>query len=98
MVTAAYDVGDQRRLGVTFTDSAGTLADPTTVTLDMREPDGVVTAWTVTAGQIVKDSTGKYRADWTIAKEGRHVFKWKGTGVVETAEEGEFYARRSGVS
>ena len=65
-----YSVGSLVRTSETFTDAAGTLIDPTTVTLKWNiVPNGTgspgsTTTWTyLGTGSIVKDSTGKYHAD-----------------------------------
>ena len=96
MVTTAYDVGDNRRLSVTFKDIAGTETDPTVVTFKMREPDGALTTFVYpTDSELVRTAAGKFQVDWPIAKQGRHVGAWVGTGAAETMEEFEFYARAS---
>lgn len=100
MATPAYDIGDLRRLSVTFSDIDGTEADPTTVTFKMREPDGTETIYAYgTDAELVKDGVGRYHVDWTLTQAGRHVVRWEGTGVVATAEQVELYGRRKeGVS
>lgn len=96
MPTPAHDLGDLRRLSATFKDTAGAVTDPGTTTFVMREPDGVATTYVFpTNAELVKDSTGKFHVDWTIAKAGRHAWRFTGTvsGVVQS-EGDEFYARR----
>lgn len=82
--------------GSGFKNAAGALADPTTVTLRWRGPDGIETTWTRPAAgpdtQIVKDSTGVYHADIAVLLPGLHYFRWKGAGVVDAAEESTFSA------
>ncbi len=96
MVTTSYDVGDVRRLSVTFKDIAGSDTDPGTVSFLMREPDGALTTFVyLTDSEVVKDATGKFHIDWPIAKPGRHAGAWVGTGAVELRDEFEFYARAS---
>lgn len=95
MTTPAYDVGDQRRLSVAFADSAGTAADPGTVTFAIRAPSGTVTSYTYgTDAQLVKSGTGAYYVDWAIAAPGRYTYRFAGSGTLTAAENGEFYARR----
>jgi hypothetical protein len=92
MTTTVYDIGDRRTLQVDFTDAAGTPAGPTAVTLTIREPDGTIVS--KTGGELSNPQVGRYTFAYTIAKDGRHVVRWQGAGVVDTAEETEFYARR----
>ena len=53
-----YDIGDRPTVTGTFTSSAGTLTDPTTVTVRVREPDGTETLYTSPVASIVNSSTG----------------------------------------
>ena len=90
MVSAAYHVGDLRRIAGAWT-VATVATDPTTITFHMREPDGVVTTYIHgTDVALVKDSTGNYHVDWTLAKVGRHRYRWVGTGSAAEADTGEF--------
>lgn len=75
-----------------FKNAAGVLTDPTTVTLLWRRHGETDTTWTVTAGQIVKDSVGVYHADIPVTEPGLHYFRWVGTGAVVAAAEGTFSA------
>jgi hypothetical protein len=78
--------------GSGFKNAAGVLTDPTTVTLVWRRHGEADTTWTVTAGQIVKDSVGVYHADIPVTEPGLHYFRWVGTGAVVAAAEGTFSA------
>ena len=93
MVTTAHDIGDRRRLQATFKDVNGTLADPTTITFKMREPDGTITTKVDVAGSLVNPSVGVWYYDFTITKQGRHSWSMEGIGDVVGLEEQEFYAR-----
>jgi hypothetical protein len=81
--------------GSGFKNAAGVLTDPTTVTLLWRRHGETTTTWTVTAGQIVKDSTGVYHADLPVTEPGLHYFRWEGTGTVVAAAEGTFSVESS---
>lgn len=91
--------GDIVRLTTTpgFTNSAGVLTDPTTVTLRWRVAGGTETTLTWTAAvpgtDIVKDSTGVFHADITVVAPGLHYYRWAGMGAVVAAEEGTFSAK-----
>ena len=95
---ADINPGDIVRLTTTpgFTNVAGALTDPTTVTLRWRVAGGTETTYTWTAAvpgtNIVKDSVGVFHADITVVAPGLHYFRWAGTGAVVAAEEGTFSA------
>lgn len=94
-MTESYDIGDMQTLSIAFTDSAGTATDPTGITFKMREPDGTETNYVHgTDAQLVKDSVGNYHVDWLFSQSGRHVFKFSGTGAINTAEQQEIYIRK----
>ena len=96
MPTPSYDLGDMRRLTVTFTNLAGFVADPTGVSFSIRNPDGTATAYVYgTDAELVKSAVGIYYVDFAITLVGRHVFRFSGTGAVSTSETGEFYAKRN---
>lgn len=88
-----YDIGDIVRVSVEFKNIAGTLTDPTTVTLRYRDPSGVMTDWTVTSGQIVKDGTGLYHADLSPTAAGIWTYRFIGVGNLQAAEEGTFLVK-----
>jgi hypothetical protein len=89
-----YDIADIVTLSGAFTNSGGVATDPTTITFDLTEPDAVTTSYVYgTDSELVKDSTGNYHVAWPITKSGLHAWRMAGTGAVETAQEGVFYAR-----
>ena len=84
-----YDVGDRVRITGTFTNEAGTAADPTGVSISVRRRDGPVSTYTYPA-TITKDSTGVFHADYDVMTDGVYDYRIVGTGVVTAADEGEF--------
>lgn len=93
-MTDSFDIGDNKRFSITFTDIVGAAADPTAITAVITEPDGVVTTYVYgTDAELVKDSVGVYYVDWTFAKKGRHKIKISGTGAVVSAEQVEIWVR-----
>ena len=87
---AAFQQGQLVRLSVAFT-VASTATDPTAVTLKIRTPSNSTVTYTYgTDGALVKDSTGNYHLDYTVAAKGLHIYRWAGTGAVVAAEEGSF--------
>lgn len=82
-----YDVGDNIRSSVTFTDFNGAVADPTTVTFKYATPSGAVTTIVYPAAGTTRDSLGVFHADVTISAAGSWWFRWNGTGAVVAATE-----------
>jgi len=92
-----YDVGDRIRLTAAFT-SGGVAADPTTVTVRVKDPSGNTASYVYgTDLEVVKDGTGNYHMDVTIDEAGIWGFRWASTGVVVTAEEKSFRIRPQAV-
>lgn len=85
---ASYDVGDLIPLTFTFRNPAGTLTNPTTVTLSIRDPAG-----TTTTPTPVNASTGVYTHDLTPNLPGLWEYRIVGTGAVAEAGEGALWAR-----
>jgi hypothetical protein len=73
-----------------FRDLAGTLVDPTTVTLKVRTPAAVVTTYTYGGGVVLKDSAGVYHADVAGSEAGTWSFRWEGVGSYVAAGEWSF--------
>lgn len=75
----------------TFSDAAQTTpADPTTVSIDVLDPQNVTTTFTWAGGQVVRDSIGVFHLVYTPAVSGHYAFHWKATGAVATAQDGDF--------
>lgn len=87
--TSEYEVGTEVRLTVTFRNFEGVVTDPTAVALQIKEPDGVLTAYAYPpAGTITKVSAGVYAAQVLLDKSGPWLYRWEGTGAVNAAREG----------
>ena len=73
----SYDLGDTARLAVQITDSTGTLANASSVTLTVTLPDGT------SSGSLTptNTATGVYQYDYTPATVGRHGVRWVATGT-----------------
>ena len=87
---ARFDWGDLARFSVTFTDTAGVPADPTTVQLRLLHPDGVEVTTLVygTDAAVIHDDTGSYHVDYLLDTIGYWHWRWEGTGLVQAAVEG----------
>lgn len=78
----------------TFTNSTGTVLNPTAVLLDTTEPDGTQTTYTYGVGNtITRPSTGIYEANLdTTSKRGLWLYTWYSTGAGQAdSGEKEFY-------
>jgi hypothetical protein len=93
MAVTEVVVGQEVRITATFTNSAGTLTDPTTITIEYKKPDGTVVTGTYAGGQVIKSSTGIYYRDVTpaIGEEGEWLTYYAGTGTIDAAENGRFH-------
>jgi hypothetical protein len=94
-----YDLGDVVRLIATFTDTGGTLADPTTVTFTYGSP---LDSWTTEVSGIstgvTNPSTGVYTIDLLPGLPGVWPYKVNSTGLITTASESYFRVRHPRVS
>lgn len=93
MATVDYNIGDGVPLVVTFTNSAGALADPDEVIFRFREPDGTLVEqehWTsaVPGADITRVSLGVFSATIPITKSGGYYsWHWLAKGAVQKAVE-----------
>lgn len=93
--TNIYDVGDQVTLtGRFYSDAALTTpADPTTITVSVRDPSRVVTAVVYPAAGMAKTSTGVYTYAFPVTLAGWHEVNWTGTGAVVSADQEGFFVK-----
>ena len=84
-----YQPGDTVRLSTTFT-VGGTLTDPSTVALSVRNPAGTTASETYNPGNIVRDSVGAFHLDYVASTAGIYSWKWTGTGAAAGIDEGTF--------
>ena len=85
-----YHEGSFIELKAEFRDLAGVLANPSTITLKYRKPDGVIT--TIAQGALSNPSAGiwTYNLDTTGMPLGLVHYKFYGTGSVKAAGEEKF--------
>jgi len=91
-----YDCGDVVRVTASFTDISSNPADPTGVTLRVKQPDATMNVHTY-PGDITKDGTGIYHFDLSITESGDWYYRFEGTGAVQAAAETLFHVYRSNV-
>lgn len=95
----AYDLGDLLRVTGTFTNSAGTVQDPTVVKFAFKNPAGSVTTYTYgTDAELVKSSTGIYYVDVNCSSAGTYFVRWYSTGTGQASEEDMFYVNATNVA
>ncbi len=97
---STYDVGDIVRAIGTFTDTGGTVGDPTTVKFGYTTPDSTAlstgnsfTRTSTSTGPvdfINKESTGVYFHDFTTTGQG--LYEWRFTSTGTLAASGESWA------
>ncbi len=58
----------------------GTLTDPSTATLKVKDPTGTVTSYSL--AQLTKDGVGLYHYDVIPAVAGEYLWAWSSTGPV----------------
>lgn len=80
-----YPFGNIVKLTATFYDNTSAFADPTTVTLQVKTPDGTVTSFTPT-----RDSSGNYHYDYQTVQSGFTQYYFAGTGALIAAGNGSF--------
>ena len=86
-MTNRYDLGDMPRIEANFT--SGTFAcDPTTVTLKIKPPSGVIE--TISSGQLTNPSMGTWYYDKEVDEVGQWWYRFEGDGIIVATEEAYF--------
>lgn len=92
-----YQIDTTLQLSGSFVNAqTGILADPTTVTLYLQAPDGVVQEFSVPGGvpgttPVEYVGVGQYAYTFTPAASGNWTFKWQGTGAVVATSRDEVF-------
>lgn len=87
------DVGDADTLVGTFRNASKVLANPTTVTLVITNPQGVVTEVTGVAGGLRNPSVGRWEYDHAWSSAGDWKWSYRGTGAVVSRARGAVRVR-----
>ena len=95
MAINTYDVGDMITLSALFKNALGAAADPTDVSLKIKTPDGTTT--TIAEISLANSAVGTWTYNYTITQEGKHFYRFTGTGAVVSAEENLFMVRESSI-
>lgn len=90
-VPRTYDPGDMISLNANFKNKLGALADPSSVVVKVRDPEGNQSSFTP-----VKSAVGVYYYDYVTEigdPVGHYEYRFEGTGAITSAEEGAFVLR-----
>ena len=82
---------------VAFATTAGTAADPTTVTLKVKDPAGTATTYTYALAEVSKTATGAYHKQLTGTLAGTYHWRWVGAGALDAVDEGSCLVAQSQV-
>lgn len=88
------DIGDLARVTVAIKGPTGSYADPTTLQVTVKQPDGAELQGDLIAG-LVKTGTGRYYFEFPVTQSGTHYYRWVSTGSATGATEGEFEVNTS---
>lgn len=102
---STFDIGDQVRVTGTFTDTGGTVGDPTTVHFLYDTPTSVAATTatrtstsTGSVGGITKLSTGVFFYDVTATGQGKYETRFTSTGSLQASGESWFSVRAQRVT
>lgn len=85
-----YDFGDEVRFSGTIVDSDGSEVDPTTVKVDIKNPNGTVTTYTYGVdAALIRDDAGDYHIDQVLNISGRWFYRFYSEGTYIGAEVNE---------
>lgn len=88
-------IGQVARLSVALTDSLGAAADPGTLALKIKKPDGSMVTNSYGGGVVLKDGTGAYHADIALDASGPWAWRWESAAPNAGADENTFYVAKS---
>lgn len=93
----ALDIGDVPELDMPFVDSAGTPADPASVTVRLQPPSGDPATFTYPADvEIERLALGSFKCTLPVTTvSGRHYVRVVWSGGITGAEEDSFFVRPS---
>ena len=84
----SYDIGDVKKLSLATTGADGKPADPTTVVLSVRQPDGTTATFSLAGSTVIKDSTGLFHVNLPLTEAGVWQYRWNAGGAVVLVEPG----------
>jgi hypothetical protein len=85
---SSVGIGAAVSLVTSTTDSAKAAVDPATVTLTLLLPDGTEAGpYTLEAGQVVRESVGRFSYRYVPEQAGQHIARWETTIPTAVDEE-----------
>jgi hypothetical protein len=91
-MSSSLTVGMTATLTFTVTNSAGALADPTDLSVEVTTPQGVATTYTYSGGGLTRASLGVFkRANYVLTRSGRYYCEMDATGAVIANGDFEFF-------
>lgn len=85
-----YYKGEDVRVRAVFRDEAGTLTDPSTITLQVKDPGGTTDSYTYAGGTITREATGIYYKVIDVDDDGVWYYRFSSTGTPKAAREKSF--------
>jgi len=79
------NVDTQLKFSTKFRNSSGALADPSTVTMSLLSPSGVLTS--LAAPVVSHDGLGLYSTAFTFGESGTWFARWEATGDIQLTSE-----------
>lgn len=92
-MASEYDIGDTVRLTGTFASTAGTPANPTTVTFWVKAPSSTVAVGVSGSTSVTNPVTGTFTYDVIPGSTGVWAYRISSTGSIVAAEEAQFVVR-----
>jgi len=83
-----FIVGDVARISLEIRNTAGTLADPSSLAFYAKAPNLAVID---RSSEIVRDDAGLYHFDLQLDSAGSYGYRWQSTGENQGVEEGTIY-------
>ena len=84
-------VGDAKKFSAKFFNLFGVQTDPDTVTLEVKDPEGTVTLFTLV--DLVKESDGYYSKIVSFDSPGNWYIEWQSTGAVQKVAYSRIYVK-----
>lgn len=85
-------IGQAAKLQVRCTvDEVNT--DPTTLSLEVKDPSGNTDTYTYALSQITREAAGKFYKVITFDEAGWWIYEWQGTGAVIDVASNKIYVR-----
>lgn len=87
--------GEVAVIDLQIDDRDGQPADPGSLVLRVRRPDGVVEEHALGGAVIVRTAAGRYEVEVPLSSAGIWAWRWEGSGLHAGAAEGQVAVRKS---